>query len=491
MNSEKIIPPKPHNYGVKRIFSSLEDIAGKKITVMGLGLHGGGEASTRFFLKHGAYVTVTDMKSEQELSPSVASLMQDSSLDTSRLKLVLGKHDIADFINADCVIKNPIVKYDGNKYLAAAQHIESDISIFLQFTASPIIAVTGSKGKSSTASAVCYGLNKAGKKTLLGGNITVSPLTFLDDTLAKNNNPEALPIVVLELSSWQLADLRGRKLLNPHIALITKIIPDHQNWYGDMTAYTDDKKLIYADQSSQQMLLCSSNTDFGDIADKSNSRVFRYPEDIPVSLQCGFEKNIGWLDILRIPGEHNKENILNAAFIMHVMGINDEQTIDILKNYPGIAHRLEFFYEWHCNNVTYKFYNDSAATVPEASVAALQSFKNNAHFIIGGTDKELDFEPLANALKNPQATQSLFLLAGTGTDKLLAMLKKTIPEAAYKGPYNDLSTLLSDMKDFLCAENNAGEHAVVFSPGATSFGMFKNEFDRGNIFKESIKKIFT
>ncbi|MDE6718844.1 MAG: UDP-N-acetylmuramoyl-L-alanine--D-glutamate ligase, partial [Treponemataceae bacterium] len=155
-------------------FNSLDEIKGKRITVMGLGLNGGGEAAVRFLLKHGAEVLVTDMKTEEQLKPTLNSIAYDSSLDKSRLTYVLGEHRKEDFRNADCVIKNPGVKIQGNPFLAEARAIETDISLFLRFTKSPIIAITGSKGKSSTVSAIQYGLKKCGFNSFLGGNITVS-----------------------------------------------------------------------------------------------------------------------------------------------------------------------------------------------------------------------------------------------------------------------------------------------------------------------------
>ena len=185
-------------YSDKPAFETLEDIKNKNVTVMGLGLNGGGEATVRFLLKHGANVTITDMKSKEQLESTIKSLENDSSLDTSKIKYTLGCHNIEDFKNADVVIKNPGVKIEGNKFLAEAKQIETDISMFLHFTKAPIIAVTGSKGKSSTVSAIHFGLSQAGFTTFLGGNITVSPLTFLEKT--NEDTP-----VVLELSSWQLA----------------------------------------------------------------------------------------------------------------------------------------------------------------------------------------------------------------------------------------------------------------------------------------------
>ena len=110
-----------HVYPEGCVFDSLSDIAGKKITIMGLGLNGGGEACVRFFLRHGAFVTVTDMKTQEQLAPTIKKLSSDPSLDQSRLTYILGGHRIEDFENADCVIKNPGVKFEGNKYLAAAK----------------------------------------------------------------------------------------------------------------------------------------------------------------------------------------------------------------------------------------------------------------------------------------------------------------------------------------------------------------------------------
>lgn len=488
MNAQNRKEEYPVNYGTKRAFVSLEDIAGKKVTVMGLGLHGGGEASVRFFLRYGAIVTVTDMKTQAELQKSVDNLMNDESIDKSRLTFVLGKHNVEDFENADCVIKNPIVKYTGNEYLAKASYVESDISIFLQFTKSPIIAVTGSKGKSSTVSAISYGLNTAGIKTLLGGNITVSPLTFFEQTI----NVDA-PVVVLELSSWQLADLRGRNLLKPKVSVITKIVPDHQNWYSNMETYVDDKKLLFADQDKNDVFLCAKeNEGWGDIfASESNAKVVRYPNDYSDELRFGLEGNKNWLDNLSVPGEHNKENILNAAYVMQEMGVSIDKIIPILKDYKGIGHRLEYFHTWNAGNSVCKFYNDSAATVPESTIAAIGSFPKGLHLITGGTDKQLDFAPLVESLETKKAIlKSIFLLAGTGTDKLIDLINRKNSDIQYFGPYTSLSELLYDLQLFLKKQCSADTQKIVFSPGATSFGMFKNEFDRGDTFKSRVNDIF-
>ena len=465
----------PHVYPRQCAFKSIEDIKGKKVTIMGLGLNGGGEAAVRFFLNKGAYVTVTDMKTQEQLAATVDKLNSDTSLDHSRLTYRLGEHRIEDFENADCVIKNPGVKFEGNKYLAAARAIESDLSIFLRFTDCPIIAVTGSKGKSSTVSAIYYGLKEAGFETFLGGNITVSPLTFFDQV--NSDTP-----VVIEFSSWQLADLRGRGVLRPHIAIITKIVPDHQNWYGNMESYVADKRLIYADQTKGDYSIFDSD-DWGDrFAEETKATVLRYGEKATWTIDLGE---------LLVPGQHMKTNAQNAALVMHLMGIPDDRIKEILQKWPGIDHRLQYFHSWkNENGQTVKFYNDSCATVPEAAAAATQAFGKPIILMTGGTEKGLELTPLTETLTKPQSDtikiKDIYLLAGSATDKLVPELDKA--GLKYHGPFNGLEPLLQEAKEYMNKSNS--DEIFVFSPGATSFGMFSNEFDRGNKYMNEVKDIF-
>ena len=445
---------------------------------MGLGLNGGGEAAARFFLQKGAFVTVTDMKTEQQLAPTLERLASDTTIDHSKLTYHLGGHDLADFENADCVIKNPGVKFEGNKFLSASKAIETDLSIFLRFTDCPIIAVTGSKGKSSTVSAIYYGLCQAGFNAFLGGNITVSSLTFFDKV--NKDTP-----VVIEFSSWQLADLRGRGVLKPHIAVITKIVPDHQNWYGNMQDYVADKRLIYADQTSTDFALFDAGEDepgtgpecggtWGDLFTReAKAKVIRYNTKNEYTVD--FEK-------LLVPGEHMKLNAQNAATVLQLMGVEKQRAKEILQTWPGIAHRLQFFHKWN----GYKFYNDSAATVPEAAAAATKAFGQPVILLTGGTEKGLELNKLTEVLIEGKSTEQIYLLAGTATDKIVPELDKA--GTKYNGPYNSLDEMLHALKDKLL-NGSIKSDIIVFSPGATSFGMFNNEFDRGEKFMVAVKNL--
>ena len=179
---------------------------------MGLGLNGGGLASALFFSRRGAEVTVTDLRGPEALAASLEKLSGTGA------RLVLGRHEESDFATADLVVKNPAVRPDSPFLRAAREHgaaVETDLSIFLAAARGPVIAVTGSKGKSTTASAIAFGLGRADPRARLGGNITVSPLGFLDDM------EEGAP-VVLEMSSWQLKetamDPKSRTLLRVALA---------------------------------------------------------------------------------------------------------------------------------------------------------------------------------------------------------------------------------------------------------------------------------
>lgn len=474
----------------------IEEFRGKKVTIMGLGLHGGGIASARFFSRVGARVTVTDLRDEQTLAPALLQL------DGFTIRFVLGRHEKNDFSDADIVIKNPAVRTD-SPYLALAHHIETDISIFLRFSRSPLIAVTGSKGKSSVASAIWYVLTQNGKNALLGGNITVSPLDFLEKT-----SPE-VP-VVLELSSWQLGDLRGNQNFKPSIAVITAIFPDHLNYYENMDAYVSDKRIIYKNQDESCWTICCADQEWGQsFARETKGKVAWYSEnhsnipstkfipygwlektnDSSTSTKQGIENDLVGYGKFRahssqellvpaqilVPGLHQKKNLLASAVALRAFGLSSEEIRKTFATFPGVPHRLEYV-------TTLKeawWYNDSAATIPDAAIAAIHSFSNPIVLIAGGSDKKSDFFAFAEAAKG---LKSLVLLQGSGTDRLLPLLNER--HIAYHGPFGSMREAV----DRAASLADPGD-IVVLSPGCASFGMFLHEFDRGDAFKSEVLRI--
>jgi UDP-N-acetylmuramoylalanine--D-glutamate ligase len=473
-----------------------------RVLIMGLGLHGGGLESARYFARHGAELTVTDLRDEKVLAPEIGKLEAPDRTAGGPIRYVLGRHETADFERADMVIKNPGVRPD-SPFLRAAKRIETDISIFLTHSPARLTAVTGSKGKSSTASALHWVLAEGRKgeaalpgRAWLGGNITVSPLRFLDG-LGPGDD------VVLELSSWQLGDLRGRlrengaPLLKPRAAVITAIMADHLDRYGTMEAYTADKRIVYRGQDEGDVTVAGDDSWGQSFHRESRGRPLVYSErPLPEGLSGGWLTGPGGPGLARlygpvppgiaagetvelvpprllIPGFHQKKNLLAAALALLDLGLPPARIRNSLAAFPGIEHRLEFFHQ--AGGV--RFYNDSAATIPEAAAAALAAFEEPVVLVAGGADKTLDFRPLAAAA--PRAA-ALILLAGSGSDKLAGLLRAA--GIGFRGPFDSIEAAAA------AARRAAPPGAVVvLSPGCASFGMFLNEFDRGEKWKAAVK----
>jgi UDP-N-acetylmuramoylalanine--D-glutamate ligase len=443
---------------------------GIRALVMGLGMNGGGLETTKFLLSRGATVTVTDTKDAAVLAPSVNALKEFAGGHGHPLpRFVLGRHELSDFEAADLVVKNPIVHPD-SPCLLASKRIETDMSLFLAENPARFTAVSGSKGKSTTASAIHHVLQKWHEKTgrgkaFLGGNIGVSPLSFLE-TLAGDDD------VILELSSWQLGDLRGKTdaaghaLLRPRVAVLTAIMSDHQNWYHGMEPYVADKRVIYRYQDETCATVTTDDVWGKRFLAETHAKKIRIA-DAPSELKTL---------VPLIPGGHNKQNLLLAGLALIELGLPLPFVVDTLEQFPGIEHRLECFRE----HSGIRYYNDSAATVPEAAASALAALPGSV-FISGGTDKDLDFTPLAAVCNQARA---VILLAGSGTDKLIPLLAQN--GVAYCGPFDVLDEAVQTA---LSVANSAGSgNVVLFSPGCTSFGMFANEFDRGRRFKAAVDR---
>jgi UDP-N-acetylmuramoylalanine--D-glutamate ligase len=331
---------------------------GIRATIMGLGLNGGGLESARYLALRGAECTVTDMKDEKALFSSIEQL---ESLPEPHppFRYVLGRHEMEDFSGADLVIKNPGARPD-SPYLAAARRIETDISLFRASSPARLLAVTGSKGKSTTTGALHWVLAKAREASLLkgkaylGGNITVSPLSFLDDLTEEDD-------VVLELSSFQLGDLKNRGLLKPRAAILTSIMPDHQDRYGNMEDYVNDKRVIYQGQDKGDVTVASPDDPWG------RSFLTETPgRPIPCSAEND-PSGEAVPPVLLVPGRHQRKNLSAAALALLDLGLPVSFVRESLGTFPGIEHRLEFFRETE----GIRFYNDTAATIPEAAAAAV------------------------------------------------------------------------------------------------------------------------
>lgn len=431
-----------------------------KVTVMGLGLNGGGLASALYFAKRGDDVTVTDLRDEAILAPAIEQLKDYP------IHYVLGEHRNEDFQNADCVIKNPAVKWD-SPFLKQARSIETDITVFLRQSRNPLIAVTGSKGKSTTVSALFHILKECGKNPHLGGNITVSPLTFIDEALTDPDSP-----VILELSSWQLADIHEVEkrtdsiLLKPRAAVITNILHDHQNAYSCFEDYVADKALIYRNQTADDRLMVTDDAYGRRFAEEAHSRVFFVDavDDAILPSQ------------LKVPGSHSRDNIRTAAQLALWSDCTQEAVYRAAASFAGVPFRLEN--RGTVGKIT--FYNDSAATMPDAMLAACRSFNCPVYLITGGTDKNLILSPFD---KIPENVRHISLLDGSATKKALEITE--LKNRCNTPPFRTMKEAFADA--FQAASLAEEPSVLLLSPGAASFELFLNEFDRGRQFNNEIR----
>ncbi len=439
------------------------DFLGKKVLVMGLGIQGGGVGVARFFAEKGSKVKVTDLKTEKELKTSI-DLLNDLPI-----TYVLGEHREEDFINADLIIRNPDVLKNSSYLAVARKHhvpVEMDESLFFKLCPyrENIIGVTGTRGKTTTTHLIGEILEASGYKTLLGGNLRgVATLSLLDKMTPQTK-------VVLELSSWQLQGLDEDKI-SPHVAVLTNIYPDHLNRYQKMEAYLQDKKIIFKYQNKNDFLVLNfENKRCFDLAREARSKIVFFKKgDLPQSL----------ISQLKLKGEHNLENVAAAYQVAKILRIDKKIVEKALTGFPGIPFRLEEIRM--IDGVT--FINDTTSTTPIATIKALKAYTGKKIILLaGGSSKNLDLKELAREIS--QRTKAVIFLEGTATDELLSEVSRQKSKIKILGKFDDLQKAVIQAKK--TAE--PGDY-VILSPGCASFGMFKNEFDRGEQFNHAVFSI--
>lgn len=430
----------------------------KKVLVMGLGLHGGGVGVAEFFCEQGADVLVTDLKTEEQLKASIEKLKK------FKVQYSLGGHKKADFVWPDLIIKNPDVP-SSSPYLEIARknHIElaTDIGLFFKLSNAFIIGVTGTKGKSTTASLIYHLLKPRYKNTFLAGNIGVSPLELMTNIKSGDK-------VVLELSSFELEDLKQ----SPNIAVITNIMPDHLNRYGTMEEYVNSKKIIYKYQKTPDVLVLN-NDDFivRQFAKDAKSKVCFYStKNKPAEID---------LNKFKLFGEHNLSNLLAAIKVAELLKVPDKNIEKALADFKGVQSRQELVGE--VSGV--KYFNDTTATMPEAVITAIDTFSQqfpdaNLILICGGVNKGLKFDNLAKVIR--KKVSQVVMLPGTASDKIKEGLVN------YKN-LHEVSSMQEAVKK--AKELSKRGDVVMLSPGGSSFNLFKNEFDRGEQFVKACKNL--
>lgn len=435
-----------------------EYFKGKKITCLGLGLLGKGFINPLFLAKCGAQIIATDLKTKEQLAPTIAKLKKFKNITFS-----LGGHKLEDFKNIDFVLKNQGVPLD-SIYVAEARKngipIEMDEALFMKLSPGvTIVGVTGTRGKSTTTTLI-YEILKAafGKRVHIAGNL---PGTAALPLLAKTKSGD---IVVFELSSWQLQGF-GDSKISPHISVFTSFQDDHLNYYkGDREAYFSDKANIYKYQKPENFIIC--NKEISDKIGKTiGTKIVTGRKDVSKNLK------------LKIRGEHNLDNISYAIKVAEILKVPKDIIKKSLENFKGVEGRQEFLRKYKGIEI----YNNTNATTPDATLAAIKTFgaKKNLVLIMGGADKTLDMSGLIKGI--PNYCRAVILLSGTGTEKLKENFKEEVKD------WLEFDNLKDAVKKALSLCRKGDN--LILSPAFASFGMFKNEYDRGEKFVKIVKKL--
>ena len=467
---------------------------------MGLGRfpQGSGLGAAKWLLLHGAKLIVTDLKPETDLSESVETLRrvfraaQAAGQNVHEPVFVLGAHRPEDFVFADLIMRNPGVPVESPLLESARQKgipIETDVSLFVQLYPHPVIGVTGTRGKSTTTALIGDMLKRQDAETVVAGNIQHSPLEDLDHLLTLGR-----PVpVVLELSSW-LVESMDHLSHAPEISVFTNLSPDHLNRYPSMEAYGQAKSGIFTRQTEKQIAIM--NVNLGWLSPRVKSRKYFFAIDqvepgafvkkgIVTIADQGQNQQVCSVSEIRLPGQHNIENALAAVLAAHFAGVSLDHIVESLRTFGGLPYRQQIIVTK--DGVTY--INDTCATSPDGTVAALQTFaqpaprfafwrKKKIILISGGASKELPFASMGQAIR--RACKHVVLLEGNATDAIAQAIGSAMPQTRV----NSMSAAIS------AAESLAQPGDIILlSPGTASFGLFKNEFDRGEQFNQAVANL--
>ena len=448
-----------------------QNVKGKDITVIGIGISN--LPLIKYLVLLGANVTACDRRSKEDLGEVAAELEGMGAV------LTLGG-DYLKNLSGDIIFKTPGMRYDVPELLAAKENgskVTSEMEVFFDVCPAHIIAVTGSDGKTTTTTLIHKMMTKQGYTTWLGGNIG-NPL--LTDT----EKMKETDWVILELSSFQLHTMRK----SPEIAVITNISPNHLDMHKDYQEYIDAKKNIMLYQKEGNVLVVNADNEvtakIGREA-KGAVRYFSRQDKADVYLDGDTIKrgNVDVLNIndIKIPGMHNVENYMTA--IAAVSGlVDDGVVVDIAKSFGGVEHRIELVRT--LDGVRY--YNSSIDSSPNRTINTLRVFPNKVILIAGGKDKGIPYDDLGPALASYVKT---LILIGATSDKIEQSLKDEINRT---GKGKNIEVLRA--RTYEDAVNNARRLAtngdvVLLSPASTSFDMFRNFEERGNLFKKIVNEL--
>ena len=443
----------------------------KKAAIIGIGKTG--LATAAFLAKKGIRITLTDQKPASDWKESL------SFLDNLHAKWSIAPYDPTMLAAVDLVVPSPGV-YPANSILVEAVRrgipIWSELELAFRYLKTPLIAITGTNGKTTTTSLLGEIFRKAGKKVFVGGNIGDPLIGYID-------GPQDADWAVVEVSSFQLQWVRT---FHPRISILLNVTPDHIDYHGSLASYRETKERIFANQTSGDLAILNgceeesvslgirlnAQKEFFSSAGKPTSGIF-IDTDRLIYFPANAKPEEYPLDMINLPGRHNLENVMAAIIAARYCGCPPTNIIKAIKGFHGLPHRIEYV----CEKNGVKFYDDSKGTNVGAVVRAIDSFKQPIILLLGGRDKKGDFQTLIPFIKKGVKEMVLF---GEARQKINDLIGNSVQ-----------TTIKATLKE---AVKVAFEHAVhgdaiLLSPGCASFDEFNNYKERGDYFQEWAKQL--
>ncbi|MBI4091623.1 MAG: UDP-N-acetylmuramoyl-L-alanine--D-glutamate ligase [Candidatus Levybacteria bacterium] len=452
------------------------DFKNKNVAVLGFGAEGA--SAVNFMLGHKARVSVFDVRSEDKFDREQIGRLKEKGVEFRFDKYP------ESFSGFDYVVRSPGIRPLSQvfeKIKKEAITVTSATKIFFDLCPSPIIGVTGTKGKGTTSTLIYEMLKKQGHDVYLGGNIGLSPLEFLSSLKSDS-------WVVLELSSFQLQDLTK----SPKIAVVLMVTSEHLDYHRDVPEYVDAKRNILRFQSRSDFAILNRDYPASNESDiHTEAQIYNVSRERGAERGCyvregfvvikpdGAEINvIPTADIL-LPGKHNFENACAATMAAYLAGVEIPNIATVLKEFKGLEHRLELVRVFG----GVRYYDDSFSTIPETAIAAIEAFEDPEILILGGSSKNSDFTELGRVIREARNIKAIIGI-GEEWPRILAELKAE--SAKFK-----VVEGCANMEEIVRAARELAEvgDVVILSPACASFDMFPNYKERGNQFKEEVSKL--
>jgi UDP-N-acetylmuramoylalanine--D-glutamate ligase len=449
------------------------DLKNKKVLVVGLGKSG--LSAALFLRRRGAQVTVSDVRSAEQLAKEIPALIEAGIMVES------GGHGLLTFRRQDLIVVSPGVPLNTPELVQAKNlglPVIGELELAARFLQGKMLAVTGSNGKTTTTTLLGEILSSAGLPTLVGGNIGLPVVELIDPS-----TPDSWS--VLEVSSFQLETTVE---FHPAIAVILNITPDHLDRHGSFESYAAAKERIFAAQTPEDCLVLNAdNVRAAQSAARSAARVYLFSVEHAVAqgawldsgevvYRAAPDAQTEWIMPLKgitLKGAHNIENVLAAVVAARLAGVSAEAIRRAVESFQAVEHRLEFVATRH----GVQYYNDSKATNVDATAKAIAAFSGGIHLILGGKDKGSDYTELSDLLRERVAA---VYTIGAAAAKIESHLRGVIS-------LHSCETLEKAIR--VAADAARSGEVVLLAPACSSFDQFENYEQRGRVFKQLVKEL--